>query len=103
MGGLFRPDTYITGEAGAGNNWAKGCTCHNTLLTKTDIPTWDITGKALELCNFSPSVLTLGIIIGVYVIMGQGLYTPTITSRLETIAGNDFMVKSVAQDVNRLG
>jgi tubulin beta len=25
MGGLFRPDTYITGQSGAGNNWAKGC------------------------------------------------------------------------------
>jgi Tubulin/FtsZ family, GTPase domain len=25
MGALFKPDTYITGEGGAGNNWAKGC------------------------------------------------------------------------------
>ncbi|EIM90961.1 beta-tubulin 2 [Stereum hirsutum FP-91666 SS1] len=24
IGGLFRPDTYIYGESGAGNNWAKG-------------------------------------------------------------------------------
>jgi tubulin beta len=24
-GALFKPDTYITGEGGAGNNWAKGC------------------------------------------------------------------------------
>ncbi|KAI0258362.1 beta-tubulin 2 [Gloeopeniophorella convolvens] len=24
VGGLFKPDTYITGEGGAGNNWAKG-------------------------------------------------------------------------------
>lgn len=24
-GGLFRPDTFITGNVGAGNNWAKGC------------------------------------------------------------------------------
>ncbi|KAI0076162.1 beta-tubulin [Panus rudis PR-1116 ss-1] len=24
IGALFRPDTYITGETGAGNNWAKG-------------------------------------------------------------------------------
>ncbi|KIK58042.1 hypothetical protein GYMLUDRAFT_45597 [Collybiopsis luxurians FD-317 M1] len=24
IGGLFRPDTYVTGEPGAGNNWAKG-------------------------------------------------------------------------------
>ncbi|KAI4517215.1 tubulin nucleotide-binding domain-like protein [Schizophyllum commune Loenen D] len=26
MGALFRPDSYIYGEVGAGNNWAKGCT-----------------------------------------------------------------------------
>ncbi|KAI0314306.1 beta-tubulin 2 [Amylostereum chailletii] len=25
IGGLFRPDTWITGDGGAGNNWAKGC------------------------------------------------------------------------------
>ncbi|KAF5367138.1 hypothetical protein D9758_003871 [Tetrapyrgos nigripes] len=25
IGGLFRPDTFVTGEPGAGNNWAKGC------------------------------------------------------------------------------
>lgn len=24
LGGLFRPDTFVTGEPGAGNNWAKG-------------------------------------------------------------------------------
>ncbi|KAI0775033.1 beta-tubulin 2 [Trametes elegans] len=24
LGGLFRPDTYVTGNSGAGNNWAKG-------------------------------------------------------------------------------
>lgn len=24
-GGLFRPDTFLTGGPGAGNNWAKGC------------------------------------------------------------------------------
>ncbi|KAF5379772.1 hypothetical protein D9615_005725 [Tricholomella constricta] len=25
LGELFRPDTYIHGQSGAGNNWAKGC------------------------------------------------------------------------------
>ena len=25
MGNLFRPDTFIAGSSGAGNNWAKGC------------------------------------------------------------------------------
>ncbi|KAI0636266.1 beta-tubulin 2 [Trametes polyzona] len=25
LGGLFRPDTFVTGSTGAGNNWAKGC------------------------------------------------------------------------------
>ena len=24
-GGLFKPDTFIAGDGGAGNNWAKGC------------------------------------------------------------------------------
>jgi len=24
-GALFKPDTFITGDGGAGNNWAKGC------------------------------------------------------------------------------
>ena len=24
IGGLFRPDTFITGNTGAGNNWAQG-------------------------------------------------------------------------------
>lgn len=28
LGGLFRPDTYIHGQSGAGNNWAKGCECY---------------------------------------------------------------------------
>jgi tubulin beta len=25
LGKLFRPDTFVNGETGAGNNWAKGC------------------------------------------------------------------------------
>ena len=25
LGQLFRPDTFVTGDTGAGNNWAKGC------------------------------------------------------------------------------
>jgi tubulin beta len=25
LGALFKPDTFITGQVGAGNNWAKGC------------------------------------------------------------------------------
>ncbi|KIK95265.1 hypothetical protein PAXRUDRAFT_827181 [Paxillus rubicundulus Ve08.2h10] len=25
LGALFRPDTFFTGDSGAGNNWAKGC------------------------------------------------------------------------------
>jgi tubulin beta len=24
-GALYKPDTFITGDGGAGNNWAKGC------------------------------------------------------------------------------
>lgn len=34
MGDLFRPDTFITADAGAGNNWAKGCQCLNILCLK---------------------------------------------------------------------
>ena len=31
-GALFRPDTFITGEGGAGNNWAKGCSSLSPFL-----------------------------------------------------------------------
>ena len=27
LGQLYKPDTFIHGQAGAGNNWGKGCTC----------------------------------------------------------------------------
>ncbi len=27
LGGMFRPDNYVFGQNGAGNNWAKGRTC----------------------------------------------------------------------------
>ena len=33
-GGIFRPDNYVFGQSGAGNNWAKGhYTEGNTLIT----------------------------------------------------------------------
>ena len=31
-GALFKPDTFITGEGGAGNNWAKGCSSFPPLV-----------------------------------------------------------------------
>jgi hypothetical protein len=33
-GALFKPDTFITGEGGAGNNWAKGCLSLPFLLSR---------------------------------------------------------------------
>ncbi|KDQ59256.1 hypothetical protein JAAARDRAFT_33979 [Jaapia argillacea MUCL 33604] len=32
LGHLFRPDTYLTGESGAGNNWAKGSELVDSIL-----------------------------------------------------------------------
>lgn len=32
LGGLFRPDTFVTSEPGAGNNWAKGCKSSSSLF-----------------------------------------------------------------------
>lgn len=41
LGGLFRPSTFVTGEGGAGNNWAKGCECQ-ARSTKTSSRLIDI-------------------------------------------------------------
>ena len=30
LGGLFRPDNFVFGQNGAGNNWAKGRECLST-------------------------------------------------------------------------
>lgn len=35
IGGLFRPDTFFTGDTGAGNNWAKGCQSYKFLPVST--------------------------------------------------------------------
>lgn len=35
-GTLFRPDNFVFGQSGAGNNWAKG----NQLKLKTSINLW---------------------------------------------------------------
>lgn len=34
-GALFKPDTFITGDGGAGNNWAKGCSSSLLLFFST--------------------------------------------------------------------
>ena len=36
MGSLFRPDTFISGTSGAGNNWAKGCEWSLVVLCACD-------------------------------------------------------------------
>lgn len=33
LGGLFRPDNFVFGQSGAGNNWAKGRECIPSLST----------------------------------------------------------------------
>lgn len=33
LGGLFRPDNFVFGQSGAGNNWAKGRECTSSPLT----------------------------------------------------------------------
>ena len=37
LGQLFRPDTFVNGESGAGNNWAKGYYTEGQLKT---LPDW---------------------------------------------------------------
>ncbi|KAF8729076.1 hypothetical protein AX14_006498 [Amanita brunnescens Koide BX004] len=44
LGQLFRPDTFLTAEGGAGNNWAKGC-------AELIDPILDIIRKQAEACD----------------------------------------------------
>lgn len=56
LGGLFRPDTYIHGESGAGNNWAKGCECY--IIPKLFYVSWTNAGLSLHRgCASSSCVL----------------------------------------------
>ncbi|KAF7977042.1 hypothetical protein HWV62_4808 [Athelia sp. TMB] len=48
MGGLFRPDTYITGDSGAGNNWAKGFYTEGAEIADSIL---DVIGKQAEACD----------------------------------------------------
>lgn len=48
MGGLFRPDTYITGDSGAGNNWAKGFYTEGAEIVESII---DVVNKQAEACD----------------------------------------------------
>ncbi|KAG6337105.1 hypothetical protein ID866_1979 [Astraeus odoratus] len=45
LGKLFRPDTFFTGESGAGNNWAKGCKLHHYSPFPSCWLTLDIGGR----------------------------------------------------------
>ncbi|KAI0784566.1 beta-tubulin 2 [Abortiporus biennis] len=48
IGGLFRPDTFITGETGAGNNWAKGFYTEGAELIE---PILDTVRRQTEACD----------------------------------------------------
>ncbi|CAD5120732.1 DgyrCDS9293 [Dimorphilus gyrociliatus] len=47
-GGLFRPDNFINGQSGAGNNWAKG---HYTEGAELIEPIMDAVRKEAEVCD----------------------------------------------------
>jgi len=48
LGGLFRPDNYIHGQSGAGNNWAKG---HYTEGAELIDSVMDVVRKEAENCD----------------------------------------------------
>merc|ERR1712078_634697 len=48
MGGLFKPDSMVTGEAGAGNNWAKG---HYTEGAELIDEALDVARREAEACD----------------------------------------------------
>ncbi|KAI0749828.1 beta-tubulin 2 [Daedaleopsis nitida] len=48
LGGLYAPDTYITGTSGAGNNWAKGFYTEGAELTDSIL---DVIRKQTEPCD----------------------------------------------------
>jgi len=48
LGGLFRPDNFVFGQSGAGNNWAKGRKQLFFLINSVDCPLFD----ALAMFNY---------------------------------------------------
>jgi len=48
LGGLFRPDTFVTSEPGAGNNWAKGYYTEGAELADSIL---DIVRRQAESCD----------------------------------------------------
>lgn len=48
MGGLFRPDTFITSDSGAGNNWAKGFYTEGAEIAESII---DVVSRQAEACD----------------------------------------------------
>ena len=48
LGGLFRPDSFVFGQSGAGNNWAKG---HYTEGAELVDSTLDVIRKEAEACD----------------------------------------------------
>lgn len=60
MGKLFRPDTFVHGQNGAGNNWAKGCAYHvySVLYITSDFFLADYTeGTIIHQCHFPERAL----------------------------------------------
>ena len=48
FGGVFRPDNFVFGQSGAGNNWAKG---HYTEGAELVDAIMDVTRKEAEACD----------------------------------------------------
>lgn len=48
FGGLFRPDNFIFGQTGAGNNWAKGHYTEGAELVESVL---DVVRKEVEGCD----------------------------------------------------
>lgn len=81
MGGLFRPDTYITGENGAGNNWAKGFYTEGAEIAESII---DVVSRQAEACDSLQGFQLLHSLGGG---TGAGLGT-LMLSKLREVRGN---------------
>ncbi|KAJ3805415.1 beta-tubulin 2 [Lentinula aff. lateritia] len=60
IGGLFRPDTYVTGDPGAGNNWAKGFYTEGAELIDSLLDTIRKQGEACDALQGFQLIHSLG-------------------------------------------
>ncbi|KAJ4489859.1 beta-tubulin 2 [Lentinula lateritia] len=60
IGGLFRPDTYVTGDPGAGNNWAKGFYTEGAELIDSLLETIRKQGEACDALQGFQLIHSLG-------------------------------------------